>query len=170
MKQLNIGCGTDYREGFINIDGSDTLAKVDKIINLSSESLLDHFAAGKIDFIIANDIVEHQFHWEAVRLLKELYILLADGCTVRIRVPDAEYIIKSQEIPVARKIAMLYGGQDIPQRVNAEMDKSRRKHPQFFCHKYGWTMNSMREELKHIGFSQVTCKSGRTNFVAYATK
>jgi hypothetical protein len=170
MKQLNIGCGTDYREGFINIDGSDTLAKVDKIIDLGRESLLDHFAAGEIDFIIANDIVEHQFHWEAVRLLTEFFTLLADGCTAKIRVPDAEYIINSTQIPIGRKISLLFGGQDIPQRVNAEMDNSRKKHPQFFCHKYGWTMEAMRRELKRVGFSQVTCKSAGTNFVAYATK
>jgi hypothetical protein len=65
---------------------------------------------------------------------------------------------------------LLFGGQDIPQRVNAEMDNSRKKHPQFFCHKYGWTMEAMRRELKRVGFSQVTCKSAGTNFVAYATK
>ena len=76
MKKLNIGCGTDYRDGFINIDGSDVLAKVDKVIDIASKHLLDHFSPGEIDVILANDIVEHLFHWEAVRLLKDFYDLL----------------------------------------------------------------------------------------------
>jgi hypothetical protein len=170
MKKLNIGCGTDYRQGFINIDGSDTLDQVDTIIDLSRESLLDHFAAGEIELIIANDIVEHLFHWEAVRLLKEFYVLLADGYTARIRVPDVESIIASTQISITRKITMLYGGQDVPQGINAKQNESRKKHPQFFCHKYGWTIETMRKELKHIGFSLVTCKRAKTDFIAYAIK
>ena len=41
--RLNIGCGNDYREGFINIDGRADLPRVDWVINLSKESLLKYF-------------------------------------------------------------------------------------------------------------------------------
>jgi len=40
--KLNIGCGTDYRKGFINVDGSNTLPRVDRIIDLEKESLRNH--------------------------------------------------------------------------------------------------------------------------------
>jgi len=169
VKKLNIGYGTDYKDGFINIDGSDVLTKVDKVIDIGRESLLEHFSPGEIDFILANDIVEHHFHWEAVRLLKDFYDLLAPGGTAEIRVPNANYIIKYWRIPIDRKITLLFGGQDIPQG-NAAMDESRKKYPQFFCHKYGWTMHSMQTELNRIGFSTVICKKAGTNFVAYAIK
>lgn len=166
--RLNIACGTDYREGFINIDGSDELARVDKVVRLGVDSLLDHFTAGSIEYILANDIIEHHFHWEAVLILKEFFQLLAPGGRVEIRVPATGHIISNPGIPLARKITLLYGGQDIPQGTDAEMDESRRKYPQYFCHKYGWTIQSMTKALVDTGFSDVTCQMAGTNFIAYA--
>lgn len=168
--KLNIGCGTDYREGFCNIDGSDALSRVDKVIDISSESLLDHFKAGEIDFILANDIVEHHFHWEAVRILKEFHTLLKVGAEVEIRVPDSEYIIKSWRLNVEQKLTLLFGGQDVPQGRDESMDRSRSLFPHFFCHKYGWTQERMANTLKEIGFSNVRTMRVGTNFVARAVK
>lgn len=169
MKKLNIGCGTDYRDGFINIDGSDVLSRVDKVIDIGKTSLLKHFSRGEIHFILANDIVEHYFHWESVSLLRDFYELLAAGGHAEIRVPDAKYIMNSWRLSIDQKIVLLFGGQDLAQG-NAAMDASRAKYPQFFCHKYGWTMDSMQRELKRIGFSRIVCKRQDTNFVALATK
>ena len=39
--KLNVGCGTDYREGFINIDGSSELPKVDKVVFVVDRKDLD---------------------------------------------------------------------------------------------------------------------------------
>jgi predicted SAM-dependent methyltransferase len=168
--KLNIGCGTDYREGFINIDGSNTLPKIDKVIDISSESLLNHFSENEIEFILANDIIEHHFHWEAVRIMKDFYKILAKGGQLEIRVPDAEHIIKTWRLPIDKKLNMLFGGQDKPQGHDPKMDESRKKFPHFFCHKYGWTMKSMKQELLNIGFTNVVCKRAGTNFIAFATK
>jgi len=169
-KKLNVGCGTDYRAGFINIDGSSALSQVDRVVDLGQESLLDHFTPGEIDFILANDVVEHHFHWEAVRILRDFFALLQPGGAAEIRVPDVNYIIKSWRLSIEQKIVLLYGGQDIPQGTDAEMDASRARYPQYFCHKYGWTMQSLRAELEKIGFANVHCKRAGTNFIAYATK
>jgi SAM-dependent methyltransferase len=168
--KLNIGCGTDYREGFINIDGSDELQKVDKVIDISNQPLTDHFDQESIQFILANDILEHHFHWQAQRILREFYRLLAPGGEIEVRVPDTEFIIKSWRIPLQQKIVLLYGGQDISQGTDAEMDKSRKFFPQFFCHKYGWTRDSMTAELEDIGFKRVSTKRAHTNFIATATR
>jgi predicted SAM-dependent methyltransferase len=168
--KLNVGCGTDYHEGFINIDGSNVLSKVDRVIDISTESLLSHFNEGEVEYILANSIIEHHFHWEAIRIMKEFYALLKQNGQVEIRVPDAEYIIKSWRLSTDKKLNLLFGGQDIPQGRNPQMDESRKKFPQFFCHKYGWTGKSMKRELSQIGFSAVQCKRAGTSFVTYATK
>jgi predicted SAM-dependent methyltransferase len=168
--KLNVGCGTDYREGFVNIDGSGTLSKVDRVIDISRESLRDHFKPEEVLFILANDILEHHFHWEAVSIIRDFHALLAKGGQLEIRVPDASYIVRAWRFPMKRKLVLLFGGQDIPQGKDAEMDQSRKQFPQFFCHKFGWTMKAMEEELYNIGFSKVSCKRARTNFIAYATK
>ncbi len=75
--KLNVGCGTDYREGFVNIDGGSELSKVDKIIDISKDTLRAHFPDGSVDFILANDIVEHHFHWEASKILQDFFLILA---------------------------------------------------------------------------------------------
>jgi hypothetical protein len=95
---------------------------------------------------------------------------LEKGGTAEIRVPDANYIIKSWKYSVEEKLVLLFGSQDIPRGKNLEQDKSRKEFPQFFCHKFGWTMKSMKKELVDIGFSKVECKRAKTNFIAYATK
>jgi predicted SAM-dependent methyltransferase len=167
---LNIGCGSDYREGYINIDGSIALLKVDKQMDLNRESLLEHFEKNSIDFILANDIIEHFFHWEAVKMLKEFYAILKPTGKCEIRVPDTEYIIKSWRLPFAQKINLLYGGQDFPQGDNKEMNKSRKIKPQYFCHKYGWTRKTMEQELNGIGFSEIKTQSAGVNFIVFAEK
>ena len=45
--KLNLGCGCDYKKGYINIDGADDV-KSDLMINLIQETLLDHFNANSI--------------------------------------------------------------------------------------------------------------------------
>lgn len=170
INKLNLGCGTDYRNGFINVDGSLSLYKVDKVIAIGHESLLNYFKKESFDYILANDIIEHFFHWEAINILKELYQLLTLRGCIEIRVPDCEYIIRSWRLPIKKKLTLLFGGQDIPQSVSDEMDESRKKFPQYFCHKYGWTKKKMKEELKKTGFVKINIKRVGTNFIAYASK
>ena len=61
MLKLNVGCGLDYREGFVNIDGSDVLPKVDKIINLCDDSLLNHFEKESVNLIVAKDFISAKY-------------------------------------------------------------------------------------------------------------
>ncbi len=168
--KLNIGCGADYRPGFINIDASSKLNKVDRIINISVESLADHFEENSVDFILANDIIEHHFHWEAVRIFRDFYKILRSGGECEIRVPDCEKIIRSWRYDIERKLTLLFGGQDIPQGIQSDMEESRKKHPYLFCHKYGWTQTRMNVELSGIGFKKIAFKSSGTNFITRATK
>lgn len=166
--KLNVGCGTDYRDGFINIDGSSTLPKIDKHIVLPSESLLSHFKPDSVDFVLCQDFIEHHFHWEAVKILTEFYAVLRPGGKLELRYPDVAEIIKSK-IPTHEKIKWLYGGQDVP-GSNKEMNLSRRHHPQFFCHKFGWARESMHAALLQIGFTAVTSALQMRNSVTTAVK
>lgn len=168
--KLNIGCGTDYRPGFINIDASSELNKVDRIINISVDSLADHFEENSVDFILANDIIEHHFHWEAVRILRDFHRILKPGSECEIRVPDCEKIIRSWRFSIENKLTFLFGGQDVPQGIQPDMEASRQKSPHLFCHKYGWTRARMKAELSGIGFTKIAFKSSGTNFTTKATK
>ncbi len=168
--KLNVGCGADYRPGFINIDASDELNRVDKIIDISTDSLAVHFEENSVDYILANDIIEHHFHWEAVRILRDFYRILRRGGECEIRVPDCERIIRSWNYSIEEKLTLLFGGQDIPQRIQPDMEMSRQKYPQLFCHKYGWTKRRMKTELTNIGFVELTFSAAGTNFITKAKK
>jgi hypothetical protein len=166
--KLNVGCGNDYREGYINIDGRGDLPRVDRVINLSKKSLLKSFKEGMVDFILANDFIEHHFHWEAVRILKDFYSLLKPGGSLEMRLPDFECICSSQELSMAKKITLLFGGQDIPQ---GEGDpSSRKRYPEFFCHKYAYIQDTLKKELESVGFRDVITRQEGANFVVTATK
>ena len=159
MKRLNVGCGTDYREGYINIDGSNELPHVDKIIDLSQERLSRYYDENSIDEIIAQGFIEHHFHWEAINILNDFHFILNENGILYLQLPDAEWIMKTRLISIDRKINLLFGGQDIPQG-NEIQDKSRLRYPQYFCHKYGWSKNSLSETLKKIGFNIEKIKTG----------
>ena len=170
--KLNVGCGTAYRKGFVNIDGSHTLPRVDKIIDLSTESLLSYFRPAEADYILAADIIEHLYRWEALRLLEEFYTILSTEGKVEVQVPDAEFIINSN-YSIDHKLLLLFGGQDVARNKKGstkEMNRSRQMFPHFFCHKFGWTQNFLKKSLGDIGFTSIHCRRVNTNIVATALK
>jgi len=145
--KLNIGCGLDYRPGFINIDGNE-LVKADKYVNLKTGSLLNTFAPETVDLIVADQVIEHFHHWEAINLLKDFYTILRRKGRCNIILPDCEAILKKNDWSIEEKISFLYGGQDKPQpgKHVQERDVFRKAHPEFFCHEYGWIKSSVIKE------------------------
>ena len=81
-KKLNLGCGTDIREGWVNLD-SAALPGVDVVHDINSLPL--PFAADSFDEIVCQDILEHIADYTP--LLKELHRVLAPGGMLRVRVP-----------------------------------------------------------------------------------
>lgn len=90
MKKLNIGCGRDYRKGFINIDaregiGADIVHDINKPFP---------FKTGTIDEIVAQDVIEHLTVEQQKPVLAELSRILSGKGKVQIRIPDNEDIWK----------------------------------------------------------------------------
>ncbi len=168
MIKINVGSGYDYKEDYINIDGCDILEKVDKVINFNTDSITNHFDVSSVSFILANDFIEHFYHWEAVSILNDFFKILKPNGKIEIRVPDIKFICATWRMKIEEKITYLYGGQDINQGENK--DSYREKFPQFFCHKYGYTQKTMKKELSKIGFMQIITESQGRNFIARASK
>lgn len=171
--KLNVGCGSDFREGWVNIDGNAKLARVDLVLDLPRESLRAHFGPAAptgrhADHVLACDFIEHHTHWEAVGLLKEFFAILVPGGTIELRLPDFEAIINDTRLSSQQKIMSLFGGQDVSQ---GEADTTnRRTYPQYFCHKYAYTRDSMAEELRQVGFTDVVVRPAGGNMIATARK
>lgn len=79
--RLNLGCGTDIRQGWVNLDCAP-LPGVDVVHDLTRLPL--PFATGQFAHICAKDILEHL---DYIPLLKELHRILQVGGTLDLQVP-----------------------------------------------------------------------------------
>ena len=80
-KKLNLGCGTDIRKGWINLD-SARLPGVNVVHDI--EKLPLPFANEEFDAILAQDVLEHV---EYIPVLKDLHRIVKKGGSLTIRVP-----------------------------------------------------------------------------------
>jgi len=169
--KLHVGCGCDYREGFVNIDGNPNLPKVDCVLDIKPGILLDHFEPGSFSYILAQDFLEHHFHWEARGLLEDFHTLLNSKGQLEIRLPNTEGVVNDPHKDITEKVVFLYGGQDMQQKWEKNSPNlSRQRYPQYFCHKYGWTPESIKSELLSAGFLSAEITKEGWNMRIRATK
>ncbi len=79
--KLHLGCGRDYKEGYINCDFSGDV-NPDKIIDLEKPL---PFKDNSIKKIIANHVLEHITNF--IPLMHEIYRICENGATIKIKVP-----------------------------------------------------------------------------------
>jgi ubiquinone/menaquinone biosynthesis C-methylase UbiE len=113
MIKLNLGCGAEILDEFINIDFIHT-AGVNLLHDLNKPlPFKDNYA----DFILASDVLEHFPSSKYSKILADWVRVLKPGAEIHIRVPNIELIcekIHKQLLPAKALIELLYGGQDSP--------------------------------------------------------
>ena len=80
-RKLNLGCGTDVKKGWINLDSS-ALPGVDVVHDIGTLPL--PFSDGQFDEILCRDILEHL---DYAPVLRDLWRITASGGSLTIRVP-----------------------------------------------------------------------------------
>ena len=80
--KLNIGCGNDYMEGYVNCDWTDKI-KVDKVVDLEKTPL--PFEDNSVDGIVANHILGHINNF--IPLMHELHRICKKGTKIYIKTP-----------------------------------------------------------------------------------
>jgi glycosyltransferase involved in cell wall biosynthesis/predicted SAM-dependent methyltransferase len=125
---LNLGCGLDVRDGFINIDLFSDDPNVIKM-DIRKLDLPDACA----DLVLASDVLEHFSHRETADLLKEWIRVLKPGMNMLIRCPSLKlqartYLSGIWNADVASY--MIFGGQtnDGDFHCTAFDDKTIRVH------------------------------------------
>lgn len=169
--KLNLGCGFDYREGYINVDGNAKLPKVDLVLDIKPGALKKVFSENSLTEIVAKDFVEHHFHWEARELLEEFHTILDVNGKINITLPNIEMILQDTEKPIHEKLLWLYGGQDIGTPTDSDEQKAmRRKYSTYYCHKFGWTKDTIKKELTSIGYTDIVISDQGWNMNVVAAK
>jgi ubiquinone/menaquinone biosynthesis C-methylase UbiE len=162
--KLNLGCGLDKRDGYINIDIREEV-KPDLVIDLEKE-LLKRFNDESIEEIIAKDFIEH-LSWRVVEdFLKDCYRVLKKGGRMYIQTPDLEAISKKIILNPNFKYGELEGYKAISYWVYGSGDY---ENPSF--HKAGFTIPTLKELLEKIGFKIEDIKNdGGSNIIAWVIK
>lgn len=97
--KLNIGCGEDYRDGWVNVDAVDVChyneqsksQKVDLVFDVRNNWPIEDNVA---DYILMQEIFEHVNRWDGIHLLKESYRVLKKNGELELTVPPAEKQMK----------------------------------------------------------------------------
>ena len=112
MIKLNLGCGTDIKKEFINIDFR-SLPGVNMIADI--ENLDELFADNTVDEINAYDVLEHFSFIKTTSVLRNWIKKLKPKGKIIVRVPDLEKILAqlvNYKLPIFEAQRLIYGGQD----------------------------------------------------------
>jgi predicted SAM-dependent methyltransferase len=161
--KLNLGCGLDIRDGYINIDIRKVHPKI-LVLDLEKE-LLKPFPDNSAEEIIAKDFVEH-LSWRVVEaFLKDCYRVLKPGGRMYIQVPDMEAIAKKVILNPSFKYGELEGWKAISFWVYGAQDYPENTH------RAGFTIPTLKKLLERIGFIVERIENdGGTNIVAIVRK
>jgi len=143
--KLHVGCGTDYLEGYINLDSSPDVG-ADLVMDVSK---LIYFRRDTIKQIECYHFIEHLDYYFAKKTIREFYRILEPGGMVLVELPNFDVCIKSlgryfvgNGIDVA--MCGIYGH---PPDVA--------KYGIAHLHKWGWTFTALKDELTKAGFIDV---------------
>lgn len=85
MNKLNIGCGNDYKEGWINLDRGQCRSDVKH--DLHDVPL--PFESNYFDHVLMQHILEHVRKSDFVDIVRDIYRICKPGATIDIRSPYA---------------------------------------------------------------------------------
>ena len=99
--KLNLGCGWDIREGYLNVDLHD-FHKPDLVADVTK---LDMLPSGGYSEIIAQDVLEHLPRQSTVEVLREWSRLLRLGGKLELRVPSVIDLAELMKLPENQTIS-----------------------------------------------------------------
>lgn len=137
--KLNLGCGSDIKAGFFNID-IRTLTGVDFVADITN--IDDLVQNGTVEEINAYDVLEHFPCVLVPRILRNWVVKLKPRGKIIIRVPDLGKILtcfKNGELTIFESQRLVFGGQ---------------LH-EFDYHKAGFTQGMLEGLLIGAGCSEI---------------
>ncbi len=88
--KLNIGCGKNILEGWLN---SDYYPQSEKILHLDA-TVQFPFEDDKLDYIFSEHTIEHLTYHQGLKMLQECHRTLKPGGKLRISTPDLSFLIE----------------------------------------------------------------------------
>lgn len=139
---LHLGCGDDYREGMLNVDGNIARRK-DMWLDLRNRL---PFSDRSARLIYCCHTLEHLFPEDAIRLLREMHRVIDDEGVVRLAVPGFERCLE------------IAAGRDQSNWPREFTDPLSQAINYIFCdgqHKYAYCFDNLRVFAETAGFGDV---------------
>jgi predicted SAM-dependent methyltransferase len=155
MLKLNIGCGSVYLEGWINIDIESETADLHHDMRTPLP-----YHDNSVDFIYNEHFIEHLTAEEGVRVMKEFHRVLKPEGVLRIATPDLRYVLF--------RYFFFWRSQDWIQKWHREL-KTRAEmiNKSFYSweHRYLYDSEELRRRLGEAGFTRLSKKSfGKSDY------
>src|SRR3989344_3636158 len=152
MKKINLGCGNDYKAGWINIDFDKSVVS-DVTTDIRGRL---PFKDSDTDYILLQDVLEHLTKEDGKNLLKECHRILKVGGDIKIRIPNVYQIFNNFRNDPGVLFRFVYG------------DSS--KNGELGAHKFGYSIKTLDNLLRAIDFIPRNIKAESTNIVCLARK
>lgn len=143
--KINLGCGNDIKEGYINIDKYNNIGQVDYQLDLGD---LNVFEDNSVDEIYLSHVFEHISLNDMYGILEEWRRVLKHNGRLQLFLPDLEYEVKLWlSTPSERKwmeVHRIFGAQSHPGNT----------------HYSGHSVDSLTYFLDSMNFKVLDCKTG----------
>lgn len=158
--KLNVGCGTDYKKGWVNIDNNsdDNIEKLD--VNFDLRKPLP-YKDGTVDFIFNEHFIEHLTIEESQKSIKDFMRVLKKGGVLRIAMPDLEGAIALYQDPDWQKKPFI-------KRFDLQFVKTKAEllnmSFNWWGHKWLYDWEELERRLNDAGFTNINkCSWGKSS-------
>ena len=152
ISKIYMGCGSDYRNGWLNLDLS---RKADYWIDLRNKVNIQD---NSVDFIMSSHTVEHLEHDELIFHLGECHRMLKEGGKIRIGIPDFVSVIRNYNnnnfFNKYKYILPSNKFDNIPENLICYMDLINRAFYEFGHHKIALDVEKITNLLVFVGFDK----------------
>lgn len=147
--RLNVGCGTDYKKGWINIDNNsdENITKLD--LNWDLRNPLP-FADESVDYIFNEHFIEHLTVDEGKAAVQDFMRVLKPGGVLRMATPDLEVTVdKYINLPLSKDPTIRRFGLEFIKTRAERLNISFR----WWGHKWLYDWEELSRRIEEAGFS-----------------
>lgn len=151
--KLNLGCGKDVREGFVNVDMHNDAADVKSEMREYMKTLSDN----SVEHILASHVVEHIPFHEVPHFLEICHRVLQPGGLLEIVCPDIDWWIENYVrgiVPIEQLETMVFG----------------HRHIEGWGHEAMVTEDRLAPVIRDVGFVVLDVYKGDSHLAIHATK
>lgn len=159
--KLNIGCGTDYKKGWINIDNNSDKNIKQLDLNWDLRHLLP-FPENSVDFIFNEHFIEHLTVEESRKAILDMMRVLKPGGVLRIAMPDLEDVFDLYGDPNWKKRPIIKNHSLEFVQTKAEMVNMSFS---WWGHEWIYDWEELVRRFNELGIHNLKrCKHGKSNY------